>query len=325
MPQIIEGLVTTIIPVHNRPVLLREAVESVLAQTYRPIEIIIVNDGSTDETHCVIENLVGQNQQEVHSIHQPNLGPGLARESGRRNARGEFIQYLDSDDLLLPTKFEKQVNGLKTNGDCTVAYGKTDYYRYGNPPTSLAWKRTGKKITTMFPTFLKSRWWGTSTPLYCRSVVEKSGPWRNLLNEEDWEYDCRVANQDVRLYFQNEFVSHQRDHGGERLNTRGSSQPQKLKDRAKAHQLIYRHACAYGLNHTNPEMQHFSRELFLLSRQCGAAGLVEEAHGLFQYAKQASGEHRSNGLDFRLYHLFSTLFGWKTSSKLAGVFDRIRN
>ncbi len=320
-----EGLVTTIIPVYNRPVLLREAVESVLTQTYRPIEIIIVNDGSTDESRHIIESLIRENPREIRVIHHSNFGPGLARESGRLAARGEYIQYLDSDDLLLPTKFEDQVNGLKTNGDCTVAYGKTDYYRYGDAPTGLAWKRTGEKVNTMFPAFLQSRWWGTSTPLYYRSVVEETGPWRNLLNEEDWEYDCRVAKQNVRLYFQNDFVSHQRDHGGERLNIGGSSQPQKLKDRAKAHQLIYHHACAYGLNHTRPEMQHFSRELFLLSRQCGAVGLVEEARGLFEYAKQATDKQRSHGFDFRLYHLFSKLFGWKTSSKLASTFDRIRH
>jgi hypothetical protein len=143
-----------------------------------------------------------------------------------------------------------------------------------------------------------------------------------LLNEEDWEYDCRVANQEVRLYFQDEFVSHQRDHDGERLNTEGTSQPQKLKDRAKAHQLIYHHARTFGINHTIPEMQHFSRELFLLSRQCGVAGLIEEAHTLFQYAKHASGENRSKGIDFQLYYLLTKLFGWETSSKLASAFDR---
>ncbi len=325
MPSITEGLVTTIIPVYNRPVLIHEAVESVLAQTHRPIEVIIVDDGSTDETSHIIENLVRENPREIRSIHQPNLGPGLAREAGRLVAQGEYIQYLDSDDLLLPTKFEEQVSGLRANPHCAVAYGKTRYYEVGDSPSDKPLKRTGERITTMFPSFLKSRWWSTSTPLFRRDVVDRAGAWQNLINEEDWEYDCRVASQDVRLYFQNEFVSHQRDHDGERLNTEGSSQPQKLKDRAKAHQLIYHHASAYGLNHTIPEMQHYSRELFLLSRQCGAVGLLEEARGLFEYAKQASGEQRSNGIDFRLYYLFSKLFGWKSSSKLAFTFDRLRN
>ena len=109
---LVEGLVSTIIPVHNRPALLREAVASVLAQTYRPIEIIVVDDGSTDETGREAEALA-EAHPEVHAIHRENGGPGAARETGRLAARGEFIQYLDSDDLLLPTKFELQVAGLR--------------------------------------------------------------------------------------------------------------------------------------------------------------------------------------------------------------------
>src|SRR5262245_61954525 len=97
----IEDLVSTIIPVYNRAGMLREAVESVLAQTYRPIEIIVVDDESTDDTRCVAEALASTNSKEVRVIHQSNSGPGLAREAGRQASRGEFIQYLDSDDLLL--------------------------------------------------------------------------------------------------------------------------------------------------------------------------------------------------------------------------------
>ena len=96
------GLVSTVIPVHNRAALLQEAVASVLAQTYRPIEVIVVDDGSTDDTPEAARALVAQHAGEVFVVHQPNAGPGMAREAGRRAARGEFIQYLDSDDVLLP-------------------------------------------------------------------------------------------------------------------------------------------------------------------------------------------------------------------------------
>jgi glycosyltransferase involved in cell wall biosynthesis len=99
---IVPGLVSTVIPVHNRPGMLAEAIASVLAQTHRPIEILVVDDGSTDDTGRAADALAAANAQIVRVVHQANRGPGAAREAGRRLAGGEFLQYLDSDDLLLP-------------------------------------------------------------------------------------------------------------------------------------------------------------------------------------------------------------------------------
>ena len=175
-----EDLVSTIIPVYNRAGMLREAVESVLAQAYRPIEIIVVDDGSTDDTRCVAEALAATNLNEIRVIHQGNVGPGLAREAGRQAARGEFIQYLDSDDLLLPRKFELQVAGLRANLDCGVSYGKTRQRNIDGSLEPEPWKGSGSKVETMFPSFLVSRWWDTPTPLYRASVCERAGAWSDL-------------------------------------------------------------------------------------------------------------------------------------------------
>jgi glycosyltransferase involved in cell wall biosynthesis len=92
------GLVTTIVPVHNRPPMLISAVESVLAQSHRPIEIVVVDDGSTDDTPAAADALAAAHPDTVRVLHVANGGPGLAREAGRGIARGEYLQYLDSDD-----------------------------------------------------------------------------------------------------------------------------------------------------------------------------------------------------------------------------------
>ena len=85
---VIPGLVSTIIPVFNRPELVISAVESVLQQTYRPIEVIVVDDGSTDRTPDVLKRLAIEHD-EVVVLTQENRGPGAAREYGRQSARGE--------------------------------------------------------------------------------------------------------------------------------------------------------------------------------------------------------------------------------------------
>lgn len=324
MSSSVKGLVSTIIPVHNRPALLRESVASVLAQTYRPIDIIIVDDGSTDQTQHVCDELAAQHLHEVHVIHQTNTGPGLAREAGRQIARGEFIQYLDSDDVLLPEKFSLQVAGLNAHPECGVAYGKTRYRYSDGRIEPGAWKGSGNNVATMFPSFLLSRWWDTPTPLYRASVCQQAGPWTNLRLEEDWEYDCRIAALGVHLYFCNEFIVEVRDHTEQRLCKGEALDPMRLTERAKAHALIFRHAQRAGINESFAEMQHFARELFLLSRQCGAAGLRAESRELFTLARIASGESRARGWDFRLYKLFAAVLGWTALGKFVCYSDGFR-
>jgi glycosyltransferase involved in cell wall biosynthesis len=320
---LVEGLVSTIIPVHNRPALLREAVASVLAQTYKPVEIIIVDDGSTDETGREADALA-EAYSEVRTIHRENGGVGAARETGRLVAQGEFIQYLDSDDLLLPTKFELQVNGLRRCSDCGVSYGKTRFYNIGEPAADVPYKRTGERIPAMFPSFLRSRWWTTSSVLYRRAITDAAGPWTDLRNEEDWEYDCRIASKGVRLDYCDAFISDQRNTGGGLSAAGGASDPNKLKDRATAHKMILEHALAAEVSHETSEMQHFARELFLLARQCGASGLEEEARMLFRLARRASGNERSRGIDFLLYGVGARLVGWRAMGTLTCGLDRLR-
>lgn len=317
---VVEGLVSTIIPVFNRPVPVEEAVESVLRQAYRPIEVIVVDDGSTDATGAVADALARDHADEVRVIHQANSGPGLAREAGRRIARGEYIQYLDSDDVLLPGKFELQVSGLRGCQNCGVSYGRTRYVPAGDRPGS----RTGEKIETMFPAFLRSRWWETSTPLYRRRVVDDAGAWTALWHEEDWEYDCRVASQGIRLHYCSEFVSEHRAIDPARLSGDFHGTARKLRDRATAHRLIFGHAQKAGIGPEVPERQHFARELFLLARQSGAARLPQDAESLFRLARTAAGPQLGAGWDFRWYDCLAKVLGWEWTGRIACFADRLR-
>ena len=321
----LDGLVSTIIPVFNRPQLLREAVASVLAQTYRSIEIILIDDGSTDDTPEVVKALHQNHPGLIRALRTDNTGPGLAREAGRLIARGEYIQYLDSDDLLLSKKFALQVAGLDSNPNYAISYCKTRYRDSAGNIVDNAWKRTGEHIESLFPSMLQSRWWGTSTPMYRRSAVDSVGPWSEITNEEDWEYDCRFAAKGVKLHYVPKVLSEERGHAENRLSEGGNLEPDKLSSRARAHEMIYMHALAAGIATSSLEMQHFSRECFLLARQCGAAGLSAESRALFELARAASGIRRQKSLDFLIYGVGAAIFGWRLMGTLSSHLDRFRN
>ena len=102
-------LVSVIIPVYNRAGTIESAVDSVLSQTYRPLEIIVVDDGSTDGTVDVLARY----GEKIRLIRQDNQGPSGARNTGIKAATGEIISFLDSDDSWLPKKTERQVKLLQ--------------------------------------------------------------------------------------------------------------------------------------------------------------------------------------------------------------------
>jgi hypothetical protein len=172
---------------------------------------------------------------------------------------------------------------------------------------------------------LKSRWWSTSTPLYRHSILRLAGPWTDLRNEEDWEYDCRVGALGTKLAYCDTFVSDTRYHDGDQLSRGGSKDPSKLRDRAQAHRLIYSHARRAGISYAVPEMKHFARELFLLARQCGSAKLINEARILFDLAREASGLERGAALDFRIYNVTAKMLGWDIAGHLACKLDSLHN
>ncbi len=98
-------LISCIVPVFNGERYLKEALDSILAQTYRPLEVLVVDDGSTDGTAAVVRSYGAQ----VRSLYQPNAGPAAARNLGLRAARGESVAFLDADDLWHPEKLARQM------------------------------------------------------------------------------------------------------------------------------------------------------------------------------------------------------------------------
>jgi glycosyltransferase involved in cell wall biosynthesis len=312
-------LVSVIIPVFNRAGMLREAISTASAQTWPHVEIIVVDDGSTDETVAVIGTLAATVPR-VHSLRISNAGPGAAREAGLKVAKGEFIQFLDSDDLLDARKFELQIRMLRERADCGVAYCKARLIHPDGSADPIPSRRTGEEISTIFPAMLQSRWWETAAPLYRASVVHANGPWLPLRAEEDWEYDCRLGARGVCTCFVNEWLCSHRRHSG---NLSGHFDVATMRDRAIAHSEVFKHAQRAAISTESKEMQHFARELFLLSRQCGSLGMSRESSELFELSRAASGARR-NQIQFILYGLGAKVLGWRLAGRISASIDRLR-
>jgi len=116
-------LVSVIMPTYNRENYLRLAIDSVLSQTYSCLELHIIDDGSTDGTRALVGSYT---DERIKYVYQENRGQSVARNHGIKNARGELICFLDSDNLWKLDKLEKQVSQMAADPECDILYGENE-------------------------------------------------------------------------------------------------------------------------------------------------------------------------------------------------------
>ena len=153
--------ISVVIPCFRQARFLGDCIGSLQAQTYPDWEAIIVDDGSLDDTSNVAQQLVAADSR-VRFVQQSNAGPSAARNLGLSLARGDWIQFLDGDDVLLPAKFEKQISVLRSAPALSLSY--TDY-RHGdeaNVFVQVQRTRMPCRFTAADPLFDLARDWETS-------------------------------------------------------------------------------------------------------------------------------------------------------------------
>lgn len=304
------GLVSTIIPVFNRPEMVQRATLSVLQQTYRPIEILLVDDGSSDHTPAVLADLQRRHPTEIRVLRQANAGPGAARERGRLAARGAYIQYLDSDDWLLPNKFADQVAALEGSPDCSIAYGPARLVGADGTVLAEPSRRTAEVHSQLFPLLLVERWWHTHTPLLRRSISDAAGPWPRF-RPEDWDLEARMGALGARLVHCGSTVSCQLEHDSPQRVSRGPQRSYLLDEACFLPRL---HACALraGVPPGATEWQHLARWCFLRARQLHGIGAVDQGDRLLALSRQVA-----DRLPPRLYQLTRRGLGAGVAARLA--------
>jgi len=209
--------VSVIIPTYNSAKYISETLDSVLAQTYRDYEIIVVDDGSTDNTYEIIKQYHVNNIQDIQLIemtnpskraqqaqraeliyiYKQNGGPASARNVGIKNAKGEYIAFLDSDDLWLPEKLEKQVRYFEEHPDVGLVF--SDCIRFDEK--GLQERRNQKKRFISDDMFVNI-WWdnmiATLTVMLRKHCFDKVGIFdesKEVEGSEDWEMWLRIAKE----------------------------------------------------------------------------------------------------------------------------------
>lgn len=185
--------VSVVIPAYNAAQYICETIDSVLSQTYKDYEIIVVDDGSTDNTKEILQPHMGK----IRYMYKENGGPASARNVGIKNAQGEYIAFLDSDDLWLPEKLEKQVRYFEEYPEVGLVF--TDCIRFNEKGSE---ERHNLKKGLISDDMFVNIWWENLIPnltvMVRKSCFEKVGVFdesKQIVSVEDREMWLRIARE----------------------------------------------------------------------------------------------------------------------------------
>jgi glycosyltransferase involved in cell wall biosynthesis len=173
-----QPLISCIVPVFNGARYIAEALESILNQTYRPLEVIVVDDGSTDHTPAVMRGYGDR----IRSIRQDNGGPAAARNRGLSEATGDFVAFLDADDLWHPEKLERQSACFRARPELDLCF--THVQNFWIPELENEKTRLGNhRFTKPLPGY------ATQALLARRAIFDRVGGFNSglrVVDDTDW-------------------------------------------------------------------------------------------------------------------------------------------
>jgi polysaccharide biosynthesis protein PslH len=271
------GLVTVIIPTYNRAHWIGHALDSVEAQTWPQLEIIVVDDGSTDGT----AKLLGargpiQMGHRMRVLTQANAGVGAARNKGTQAARGEYIVYLDSDDMLFPDAIKDYVECLVAH-DAKYCFAPIDSIDENGEPANDS-RRYHPNVRTV--DFLMGCFWLVHGACYRREVLNAAGPWNTTLPiGEDYEFLWRIKATAGRGYYMEKVTGVYRQHSRDQLHHR-IERTQFYRWKLSALDLFA--AWLRSRGYWNPEVcLNVAKEYrFTAMRLAGLGAMTEKNHAL---------------------------------------------
>ncbi|MDF2159400.1 glycosyltransferase family A protein [Algoriphagus sp. CAU 1675] len=222
-------LVSIIIPVYNKAEFIRETLDSALAQTFPHIELVLVNDGSTDGSFDILQEYKEKFPAKIQLIDSPNQGVSAATNLGMQASNGEYIQFLDADDLLSPDKISTQVNLFKGKRKASIAtcsyvgfrdsINNYDRVSYG----AFSSFESGLDLLLQFWNFQEMM--AISSYLTPRELIEKAGPWDESLSiNQDGEFFMRVLLHAKEVIYDPDSLVYYRTPGPSNVSQQKSEQ-----------------------------------------------------------------------------------------------------
>jgi glycosyltransferase involved in cell wall biosynthesis len=204
------SLVSIILPTYNRAHTIVAALRSVLDQSYPAVEVLIIDDGSNDATEPVVREYVSGHPLggKVRYLWQEKAGAPAARNRGLREAQGEFIQFLDSDDGLFPSKLTAQVKMLRDDPEMDMVYCRCQYRYFAADGSPIGESVAGEMAQDPVGLMIRRCYFHINSPLWRLAVCKQAGSYdESLPSSQDWDYGFRLLLHSRRIAFQPDILA----------------------------------------------------------------------------------------------------------------------
>ncbi len=314
-------LVSILIPAYNAQQWISDTLRSAVAQTWTRKEIIVVDDGSTDQTLAIARQFESDG---VRVVTQKNQGAATARNHAYSMSQGEYIQWLDADDLLAPDKIASQIAAAERFGNRRVLlsspFGRFQYrwYRAEFCPSAL-WNDLSP-VDWLLYKMGDNLFMQTATWLISRELSEEAGPWdTRMLSDDDGEYFCRVLLRSDGVRFVPGTGVYYRGPGYENLAYIGESRKkcEALWISMQLH-VAYLRSLRDDKDTRVACLAYMQRNLIHFY-----PGMPEIVEQMRQAARSLGGELRDPYLSPK-YYLVKAVFGWQTAKSVAMSMRKIR-
>jgi hypothetical protein len=318
------GLISVIIPTFNRSGLLLEALESVKGQSYRPLEVLIIDDGSSDETPQTAPLWIAEHAGEAFRViflRQPNRGAPAARNAGLIRSTGEFIQFLDSDDLLSDDKIALCVAALRADPRAELAYGPTVPFG-GETGVDYPGLETSDAQEVLEAACVRSVW-TTMGPLYRRELCVEAGPWlENLSCWQDREYALRVLSRLPAIAFVPGAMSYYRLGHGPSIGDNWERSERDLNSIWQGAEAAAR-AIEEGCGFTPVMRERLARQFVNVGRLLGQLGRADAARAALLRAQEVA-EGSPYARTVSRLRLLTSLAGFRLTNRGLALRARLR-